>query len=506
MTTSLHEAVVEHRRSPKRCPEGRFEGRGIVVCAGGPRYFTCAWVLISVLRQVHHTDLPIQVWHLGRREMSDEMRLLLEELQVEVVDAEAVAARFPARIAGGWPLKPYAIAHSRFREVLYLDADTVPLVAPEQVFDWDAYRQHGMLLWPDIIDLRATSPIWVKLGLEPRNCVSAEAGIVAVDKQQAWDILDLAVLLNEHVEEVYQSIYGDKDTFLLSALMLGRSPAMVPHRPFAFNGDLVQRDPAGELFVHHRTGSKWALTGPNRPLAIASLMPHCEQALAELRERWNGVVFHLPERSRRARAEEAHLVSMRWCHYETSTTPARQLELLAGGRVGKGRADFEQHWAVIERDGALLLQLFSAACLAVELTRCEDGSWQGRCVARAAFTARLVDRAARRSWPHEASERVARSAGEWVTTLLDPSLLAAGFDAEQARQVGAALSLINDRFDDVPERLDAQLANAAIPERWRRELADLSAALAARRDNRIALTTRSAYPQTFHPMTYDRIP
>jgi hypothetical protein len=506
MTASLQEALIEHRGSPKRYPEGRFEGRGIVICAGGPRYFTCAWVLISVLRHVHHVELPIQVWHLGRREMSEEMRLLLEQLQVEVVDAETVIARFPARVAGGWPLKPYAIAHSRFREVLYLDADTVPLVAPEQVFDWDAYRQDGLLLWPDIIELRAASPIWAKLGLMPRDCTSVDAAIVAVDKQRAWEILDLAILLNEHVEDVYQSLYGDKDTFLVSALLHDRGPAMVPHRPFDFNGDLVHRDPAGDLFVQHRTASKWNLTGPNRPLAVASLMPRCEQALAELQQRWNGVVFHPPERSQRARVEEARLISARWHHYETPTTAARRLELLPGGRVGQGRADFEQHWAVIERDGAVVLQFFSATCLTLELTRCEDGSWHGRCVSCAGFSASLVHETARRSWPHGQSERIERSATEWVVALLEPALFAAGFDAERLLQVRAALSLMNDRFDDVPERLDAQLANTAVPEGWRRELTDLTAMLAARRDNRIALTLRTTYRTTVDPMTYTRVP
>src|SRR5215470_6279820 len=198
MTEALLQTLNERRRRPRSCPQGRFDGRGIVICAGGPRYFTCAWVLISVLRHVHRVALPIQVWHLGRSEMSDEMRLLLEEMDVEVVDAESVIARHPARVAGGWPLKPYAIAHSRFREVLYLDADTVPLVNPLQAFDWAGYREGGLLLWPDIIELKASNPIWHKLGLEGRARISIDASVLAVDKERAWDIVKFAVLLNEH--------------------------------------------------------------------------------------------------------------------------------------------------------------------------------------------------------------------------------------------------------------------------------------------------------------------
>jgi hypothetical protein len=89
--------------------------------------------------------------HLGNREMSEEMRVLLTEEGIEVINAEAIVARYPARLAGGWPLKPYAVAQSRFREVLYLDADTVPLVDPKTAFEWSHFRDNGLLMWPDIV-------------------------------------------------------------------------------------------------------------------------------------------------------------------------------------------------------------------------------------------------------------------------------------------------------------------------------------------------------------------
>ena len=182
MQSSLDLAIARQLSSPARCPTDRFDGRGIVICAGGTRYFTCAWVLIFILRRVHRNLLPIQVWHLGRREMSEEMRILLSEEGIEVVDAEMVAAQKPARLAGGWPLKPYAIAHSRFREVLYLDADTVPLVDPQIAFGWDEYRDNGLLLWPDRVDIKASNPIWARLGLEPTEQASIDSGVLLADK------------------------------------------------------------------------------------------------------------------------------------------------------------------------------------------------------------------------------------------------------------------------------------------------------------------------------------
>ena len=499
---TLAQAIAQRDRP--QYPAGRFEGRGIVICAGGPRYFTCAWVLVWLLRQIYRISVPVQVWHLGRSEMSEAMRLLLEEQGVEVVDAETVIARFPARIAGGWPLKPYAIAHSRFREVLYLDADLVPLVDPLAVFDWSEYRDRGLLLWPDLIDLKASNPIWHTVGLAPRDCISIDAGLLAVDKARSWWTLDLAVLLNAHVEEVYRAIHGDKDTFLLAALLAGQEPALITHRPLPCGfSDFVQRDPAGEPFAHHRTGSKWNLVGPNRPLARNDLMAHCEQALAELRRRWNGVIFHPPNRSQRARAEESRLIAARHHHYETWIGSPRTIELLPGGCVGEGRGDFEQHWTVIERDGSLVLQFFSTSSLTVELTRSAEGSWRGSSVNGAAFAACMVEAARRRTWPHHGAARVGRSAGDWVRTLVDSEQFAAGFDPAKAVELSAALSLLNDRFDDVPEQLEQCLTHA--PQAWRRALREVGAALAARRDQKLKSTERLAYPHSLDMRGYDRV-
>ena len=141
-------AIDERLDNRPAFPEDRFAGRGLVICAGGQRYFTCAWVLNWLLRHVHQTKLPIQVWHLGRQELSEAMQVLLEEQGVEVVNAETVLERHPATIAGAWPLKPYAIANSRFREVILLDADAVPLIDPAVIFDFDLYRDSGLLFWP----------------------------------------------------------------------------------------------------------------------------------------------------------------------------------------------------------------------------------------------------------------------------------------------------------------------------------------------------------------------
>src|SRR6188508_1192546 len=108
-TANRQRALLKERVAALRpCPPGRFNGRGIVVAAGGAEVFVNAWVLVFVLRRVLRSTLPIEVWHLGRKEMSPRMASLLEAEGVTVVDAEIALKRQPARIHDGWQLKIYA--------------------------------------------------------------------------------------------------------------------------------------------------------------------------------------------------------------------------------------------------------------------------------------------------------------------------------------------------------------------------------------------------------------
>jgi len=501
MQASFEQAIERRLAAPAEYPQDRFAGRGIVVCAGGQRYFTCAWVLISVLRNVHRCTLPIQVWHLGQGEMSEEMSTLLAELGVEVVDAETVLVRYPARLAGGWPLKPYAITQSRFQEVLYLDADTVPLVDPQAAFAWNEYRGTGLLLWPDLVDIRAANPIWARLGLKPEERPSIDSGVLLADKAKAWNLLDLAIVMNEHCEEVYDLLYGDKDTFLISALLQNQPFGLVGHRPFQLEWDLVQRDPGGEPFLHHRTGSKWLLHQPNRAMTNSSLMAPCEAALAQLRQRWSGIVFHPPVRSSAARAEEARLIALRSFQYQAGPDDVRELELLPGGRIGKGAA-LERNWAVIEQDGGLVLQLFVGHAPRVRLEKSSPGAWRGTNGAPGSEI--LLDEPNSTLLPRGEDARLGRSADRLVDDLLDPALFAAGFDPTRASALAAALSLLNEMYDDVPEQVIERIATGRIPVPWRSGLDRLARSLTVGRDRRMLQSRPAKFARVLNPAHYAR--
>ena len=130
--------------SPLPYPEGRFKGKGIVVCAGGERYFPCAWVCLKLLRHLG-CHLPIELWYRGRSEMNSQMIELVTSMGVECIDAYEVAKKNPVRQLNGWELKPYAIINSSFEDVLSIDADNVPARNPEFLLSSPEYEETGAI-------------------------------------------------------------------------------------------------------------------------------------------------------------------------------------------------------------------------------------------------------------------------------------------------------------------------------------------------------------------------
>ena len=92
-------------------------GRGIVICAGGPLYLTCAWVCVRRLRQLG-CELPIQIWHRGPDELPEPFRRAFDTSDVEFIDALEIHKCVPMRILNGWELKAFALLCTPFAQVL----------------------------------------------------------------------------------------------------------------------------------------------------------------------------------------------------------------------------------------------------------------------------------------------------------------------------------------------------------------------------------------------------
>jgi len=269
----------------------RYRGRGIVICGGGVKYFTSAWVCINRLRRAG-CSLPIQFWSLNKEEMDEQMKALLERLDVDCIDASEVRKRHPSRLLGGWELKPYAILHSSFREVLFLDADNVPVLNPEYLFDSPPYHQTGAIFWPDYGRFKKTQAIWDNCGLRRPDGPEFESGQIVVDKKRCWKALCLTMWFNENSDFYYEHLHGDKETFHLAFEKL-KQPYSMPPRPIhRLEGTMCQHDFDGERLFQHRNTDKWNLFLRNRRVTDFWFEEECREHVRQLQKLWDGRMSH----------------------------------------------------------------------------------------------------------------------------------------------------------------------------------------------------------------------
>ena len=235
---------------------GAEQERGIIICGGGEKYLPGVWVVLQELRCLG-CRLPVEVWYLGETEMPVAWgQRLGAEPDVFLVDANRVRERHPVRILNGWELKVYAILHSRFREVLLLDADNVPVTDPGFLFEIPEVSRLGAMFWPDYGRLEPERPIWTICDLPYRDEPEFETGQVLVNREICWRELVLTMHLNEYSDFYYRYIHGDKETFHLAWRILG-TPYVMPWRGIhSLPGTMCQHDLAGQRLFQHRNGHK----------------------------------------------------------------------------------------------------------------------------------------------------------------------------------------------------------------------------------------------------------
>lgn len=380
------DAAIEVARAT---PPPVFEGAGIVIVAGGPRCFTNACVALTLLRDVHNTRLPIQVWHLGPEEMSPEMRRILKRFDVDLVDAFEVRSRFPFRRLGGWECKPYAVRHSPFRHVVLIDADNAPLIDPARLLELPQLHEYGAIFWPDNQSHPERSPVWELFRVPYRHELEVESGQMVIDKERCWVPLNLALHLNEWSDRYYQYVYGDKETFHFAWRHVGQDYAMPLGRPRIvychwdtpsgrkrMTAALEQRDFDGNVIFHHRTGAEWTLFGENPSTGRHELDAICMTALDELRRQWDGRVMRIEPLHAYALPGKGS-ASHRYL-YRRAGSEERVIDLMPGGGIEAGRDGNERTWHIEERGAATTMVISGEEGDTCRLMLDADGAWRGR--------------------------------------------------------------------------------------------------------------------------------
>lgn len=356
---------------------GGFDGRGVVICGGG-KYFASAWVAIKTLRGLG-CSLPIQLWYLGPNEVDSAMRDILAPLGVDCIDACAVRERIPARILNGWEVKPYSIIHSPFKEVLFLDADNTPLHNPETLFESDEYRTTGALFWPDLGRLGPDRDIWRLCGVPYQDEPEFESGQIVVNKERCWAALSLCMWYNEHSDFYYRYVHGDKETFHLAFRKMEKSYAMPYCGVDRRNEMMYQHDFNGKLIFQHQ--KKWDYYDDRFDSNIIN-GEEAHSYMEELRRIWDGRIHCVRRFDPVGRSSKHMQIAQQLTEtiydYELIGRESRPMVFCPDGTVGRGWADREIYWDIVDSDGNVCLEISSEKDLTCRLFCDGESAWRGR--------------------------------------------------------------------------------------------------------------------------------
>ena len=94
----------------------------------------------------------------------------------------------------GYQLKVNSILFSSFEQILFLDADNVPVKIPDPIFEAPAFEETGIILWPDYWKHTGAPLLPYEIGLTDdasekfREDQTAESGQLVWDKRRHWKV------------------------------------------------------------------------------------------------------------------------------------------------------------------------------------------------------------------------------------------------------------------------------------------------------------------------------
>ncbi|KAG0219780.1 hypothetical protein BGX33_000622 [Mortierella sp. NVP41] len=148
---------------------------------------------IQSLRLKLHSQLPIQVFHMGAKDLSVERQEYLREMthHIEVLDITEHLDNDYLKLKG-WAIKPFAILASKFEEVIFIDADSQSAHNVQHTLNSRSFRG--------------------------TTAHEQESGVVVMNKKRRLPALLSVCKMNSNRERelsVYQTFYGDKETFYI---------------------------------------------------------------------------------------------------------------------------------------------------------------------------------------------------------------------------------------------------------------------------------------------------
>ncbi len=249
-----------------------FAERGMVV-ACCDKYMKFLPTSLEIIRNVHHSKLPIEVWHSGGELSEESKERLMKFAPLEFCD---VTDHYPGdeKEYWGFQIKGLMLAKTKFDEVLLFDADVFFFQNPEVLFDFDEYKETGAYFFRDRVHSnyffygtleqrknylerrdfflnliskpsRFVPKDWqhywnldiLPTKKNPINSEHMESGFMAVDKNRHQQGIKMVEKLNLNYRVTYSYVIGDKETFWLGFESVKEPYTINEDRPKILLGD-----------------------------------------------------------------------------------------------------------------------------------------------------------------------------------------------------------------------------------------------------------------------------
>uniref|UniRef100_H3GDJ2 Nucleotide-diphospho-sugar transferase domain-containing protein n=1 Tax=Phytophthora ramorum TaxID=164328 RepID=H3GDJ2_PHYRM len=256
-------------------PRVQGDGKGTkgIVMVVYPKMVPSAYASIRALREVLRCELPIELWYRPKEMLGAPGSMAPLQQLAAMADGRISFQEIDDKKATGFSAKVFAIYHSFFDQMLFLDSDNVPVRDPNFLFETIEYLETGAVFWPDfwhprhtIFNIHGQSLVWELLDQPFVNMFEQESGQLVIDRRRHAAALELVKFYTFHTPnhlKTFELVHGDKDLFRLAWLKL-KSPFHMIDTPPAVAGKalnnsfcgmtMVQHDANGEvLFLHRNT-------------------------------------------------------------------------------------------------------------------------------------------------------------------------------------------------------------------------------------------------------------
>ncbi|KAL8813155.1 MAG: hypothetical protein Q9223_001289 [Gallowayella weberi] len=213
--------------------------RGIVIPTG-QKTFRYACHLISNLRDVLGSKLPIEIVYAGDADLQSSHRDFITGLGSDIATVDVLQVFNDTTLDlqhGGWAIKTFAALGSQYEQVVVLDADAILLQAPEIILErHKGYQSTGALLfhdrllwqgqfkerhrwWEQQLEHHTPSDALVKSRVYNEGYAEeCDSGLVVLDKRRLPVLLGLIHSCWQNTKEVrdvwtYKMGYGDKESW-----------------------------------------------------------------------------------------------------------------------------------------------------------------------------------------------------------------------------------------------------------------------------------------------------